>query len=101
MERPISDQEYRARWDAESLAKAEEIKADPVRFSRAKNAAVKIAEEKRKELTGINRVAKGAKTSKTTQESTQNRIIIPNVKPKTVKRPGKRPGTGFNVFKKI
>lgn len=93
--RPISDREYEARWDAESLAKAEEIKADPSRLTAAENAARKIAEEKQKELTGINRVANRGKAPKTAQQSTQNRINTPKIKPK----PGKT--SGFNVFKKI
>lgn len=76
----------RQRWDAEALAHAEDIKADPVRLSAAKMAAAKLAEEKRKELSGINKVARKAKPAKTRKYSQ-----------------GKRQSgnTSFNVFEKI
>lgn len=97
--RPLTDKEWDARWDAESLAKAEEIKADPSRLNAAESAALKIAEEKQKELTGINRVANRGKGRETAQGSTQNRIITPNKKPKAVER--RKSSNGFNVFQKI
>jgi len=99
--RPISDKEWEARWDAESLAKAEEINADPSRKTAAETAARKIAEEKQKELSGINRVANRGKGRETAEQSTQNRIITPSSKPKTAKK-GAAPKTpGFNVFQNI
>jgi len=97
MNRPISDKEFEARWDAESLAKAEEIKADPNRLRAAQGAATQMAEEKRKELTGINRVANKAKAKGTARKSPSVAQSAPKTKPKTVKR---QPN-GFNVFKNI
>jgi hypothetical protein len=99
IDRPISEKEWQARYDAESLAKAEEIKADPGRLNAAQTAAVKIAEEKAKELTGINRVAKTVKTRKNNTESTPNGVKAPSGKPKTVKRAKK--GGSYNVFQRI
>ena len=99
----ISDRDWEARYDAESLAKAEEIKADPSRLNAAETMARKIAEEKEKELTGLNRVANRGKAKRTAQESTQNRTNVPKNKPKPIKKTGTAPkaSTRFNVFKKI
>lgn len=65
MPRAISDKEYEARWDAESLAKAEEIKADPSRLTAAQEAARKMAEEQRKNLKAINKVARPSRQGRT------------------------------------
>jgi len=98
MARPISESEYESRWDAESLAKAEEIKSDPARYQKAQNAAVKMAEEKRKELSGINRVANSSKSRKTTPKSPANRINASGVKSKVANRSKKQLNKGANVF---
>ena len=104
----LSDKDYQARWDAESLATAETIKADPARLNKAQDAATKMAEEKRKELNGINRVANRAKRSKTAQKPTSKTINKTKARPKAYKAQPKpqQPtvtgnGSGFNVFKKI
>ena len=121
----LSEKEWQARYDAKSLALAEEIKADSVRYNAAQNAAVKVAEEKRKELDGINRVAKRKNLKETAQKtplSTENNRVKELVKesnvaersnkpnkfnkPKTMKRSKKAKkatvqNNNFNVFKKI
>jgi len=100
LNQPISDREYEARWDAKSLAKAEEIKADPARLRRAQSAAVRIAQEKQKELTGIKSVAKRANSSETTRKAPISSKNVTKKESRSSKRPGKT-GPGFNVFQKI
>jgi hypothetical protein len=49
--------EDQARWDAQSLIAAEEIKQDEKRYKAAKDAMIKIKEEKQKELDAITYLA--------------------------------------------
>lgn len=53
----IGMNEHRAQWDAEILADAETIKADPKRLSAAKSAAERMAEEKREQANSMSKVA--------------------------------------------
>ena len=53
-----TDKEWEARYDAESLIRAEEIKQDKTRFTKAKVQARKIAQEKVKEANAAKRIAK-------------------------------------------
>lgn len=94
---PVSEMEWQARYDAESLAKAEEISADPLRLSAAQAAAVKIAEERKKEAVAINRVASRANRRESARKTPAKAVIVPKNKPKTAKKAK----NGFNVFQKI
>lgn len=57
MEQPISEKDYRSRWDAETLAGAKEIEADPARLAKALTAATKLAEEDSKKARHMRQVA--------------------------------------------
>ena len=54
---PKTDADYEAKWDAETLAKAELIKNDASRLEKAQVAAGKIAEQEREEANAMARVA--------------------------------------------
>lgn len=54
---PETDAQWRAKWDAETLAKAELIKDDPDRLSKAQDAAAKLVKEEREEANVMARVA--------------------------------------------
>jgi len=54
---PVSDKEWRARDDADTLARAEEIKADKTRLDTAQAAATKMAEDKAEEAAAMRKVA--------------------------------------------
>lgn len=54
---PVSDKEWRARDDADTLARAEEIKGDEPRLKTAQAAATKMAEDKREEAAAMTKVA--------------------------------------------
>jgi len=54
---PVSDKEWRARDDADTLARAEEIKDDEARLATAKAAATKMAEDKAEEAEAMRKVA--------------------------------------------
>ena len=53
------DKECRARWDAETLACTEEIKADPARLEAAQLAAAAQAKVKEEEAENLKKVATG------------------------------------------
>jgi hypothetical protein len=53
----MSDKEYEATWDAETLARAEEIKLDAPRLTAAKKAAATMTEKKREEAKAMAKVA--------------------------------------------
>ena len=48
---------YAARWDAETLARAEAIKMDKTRYAKAVKEAKKMAKERINEVTGMAKVA--------------------------------------------
>lgn len=52
-----TDEDYQAEWDAQTLADAEQIKADQDRMARAGKAAKRLAEEKEKENRAMRKVA--------------------------------------------
>ncbi len=54
---PKSDAEWQAHCDANTLAGAEEIKADPTRMKAAQAQAVKMAEDKEEEAKAMEKVA--------------------------------------------
>ena len=67
MERLSAEEiKWRARDDARTLARAEEIKADKERMRLAQAGAREILNEESKRLNGLNKVA-GRKTPKTTE----------------------------------
>jgi hypothetical protein len=57
IEQPKSDAEMQAQWDAETLAQAEEIKADEGRLKAAEGQAAKMAEAKQEQAKAMNKVA--------------------------------------------
>lgn len=68
MERMSAEEiKWRARDDARTLARAEEIKADKERMKLAQAGAREILNEESKRLNGLNKVA-GRKTPKTVEE---------------------------------
>lgn len=87
----MTDQEHRARWDAESLAQAEKIKADPERLSRAKEAAKKLADEEAEDARAMRKVA---------GRRTQSRASGPSGSTTRIKKTPTQPND-FNVFKRI
>ena len=54
---PKTDAEYQAQWDAETLAGAEEIKADEARLKAAQARAATMAEEKEEQAKAMSKVA--------------------------------------------
>lgn len=58
IDRPLSEKEWRARDDAHTLARAEEIKQDRPRLNEAQNAAKTMLEDQRKETQALAKVAK-------------------------------------------
>jgi len=54
---PTSDKEWEARYDAETLARAEEIKNDPTRLAAAQKQAAKMTEAKVEEAKAMAKVA--------------------------------------------
>ena len=55
--RPISKNDYQSEWDADTLAKAEEIKADRPRLKRAITKAKGLKTQKEKELRNIKKIS--------------------------------------------
>ena len=49
--------DYEARWDAETLARAEAIKMDKTRYAKAVKEAKKMTKERINEVTGMAKVA--------------------------------------------
>jgi hypothetical protein len=66
VQKVLSDEDWRARSDAETLAQAEQIKGDPNRLKRASTAAEEIAKER---YEGVKEMAKVAKRGTTSKES--------------------------------
>lgn len=58
-----TEQEWEAEYDAGTLAKAEEIKADAKRLAKAQKAAKKLQEEKAKEAAALAKIANLRKNS--------------------------------------
>jgi hypothetical protein len=56
-ETPMSEKEWEATWDAETLARAEEIKSDKPRLNAAQKAALTMTEKKREEAAAMAKVA--------------------------------------------
>jgi hypothetical protein len=56
-DQPKTDAEYQAQWDAETLASAEEIKADEGRLKAAEARAAKMAEDKDEQAKAMRKVA--------------------------------------------
>jgi len=54
---------YQARWDAETLAQAEEVKSDPKRLASAKKKAAALAEEQAKQVKTMKKIAGRKKPS--------------------------------------
>lgn len=54
---PQSDKEWQAQYDAETLATAEEIKADEPRLKAAEAKAAKMAEDKQEQAKAMKKVA--------------------------------------------
>lgn len=92
--KPRTDKEYEARWDAETLANAERIKADPTRLSSAQSAAKAMAEQQDEKQKAMRKVA-GRKPTRSPDppKAFQGRSGPNNPPPKQ--------GSGFNVFQKI
>jgi len=91
--RDVSEKEYRARWDAETLAQAKEIESDPNRLAQAKTAAQQMADDEAKKTKHLRQVA--GRSPRSQQAG--------NPKPRT-NRQSTRKGQGanpYNVFQKI
>ena len=88
---PRTDAEFEAKWDAETLAKADLIKKNPGRLEKAQVAAGKIAEQEREEANAMSRVA-GRKRATGTGSGGSKPKIVENSS-------GKQ--SGHNVFQKI
>jgi hypothetical protein len=54
---PMSEKEWEAHYDAETLARAEEIKSDEARLSAAQTQAAKMTEKKQEEAAAMAKVA--------------------------------------------
>lgn len=54
---PIAEAEWEAQDDARSLARAEQIKADPARLKAAQEAAKKLVKERREDIAAFSKVA--------------------------------------------
>ncbi len=60
---PSTDAEWRAEGDFQSLASAEEVKADPTRLRKAKAAGKKVVAREQKALRAKQRVTGSKRTS--------------------------------------
>lgn len=87
----ISDDDYKSQWDAETLAEAENIKSDPNRLTKAKDAAAKMAEEQQEKTKNLKKVAR--KSRQNTRSDLNGAATSGSKAPKT--------GNGFNVFKRV
>lgn len=102
--------EDQARWDAESLAQAEEIKADKARFDAAKKAAELLVKEREKGLNSLKAVSGGKSKGdpnirgsypqqEKARETTQP---VGRLMENSRKSGNSKPAIGpFNVFQKI
>ena len=55
----IIERDWRAESDAETLAQAEEIKSDKIRFAKAQTAAAKMVAERKERVDMLSKVAGG------------------------------------------
>jgi hypothetical protein len=92
----ISDNEWRARDDARSLAEAEEIKQDTARLQKAQAAAKKMLDEKKDEIAGLRKAA--GKSPKNNQSAKRKQKLSNATKGGKHKAPTTN---NFNVFKRI
>ena len=83
----LSDKEWQARHDAETLARAEEIKVDPNKHREAKVAARKLLSEEEDRIAGIKKVA-GKNVKIPTKEVTLIELPPPMHRPDNNKTPG-------------
>ena len=95
--RPSTDKEYEARWDAETLANAERIKADPGRLDLAQAAAKAIVDQKDEDQKTMRKVA--GKKSKGSAPATQG-FQNPKPAPKQAGTKGSNV-SGYNIFQRI
>ena len=77
-DQPISNDDWRARDDATTLARAEKIKSDPGRLEKARLQAAKLLEEEKRDISNLRKVAGGK-----------------------MKDPVQKDTPSFNVFEKI
>lgn len=54
---PVVNNDYKAEWDAETLAEGETIKKDPARLARAEVAATKLADKETEKASAMRKVA--------------------------------------------
>jgi len=80
---PKTDKEYEARWDAETLANAENIKADKPRLSAAQAAARAIVDERAKDAQSMQKVA-----------GTKSNLNNQGISGRNYSRTGPQDGTG-------
>jgi hypothetical protein len=98
VEAPIGEREWQARYDASTLSDAEVIKANPARLQAAKDAAVKLAEEKGKEKKAMDKVARTPAKATPSPKGGQ----APAKRKNSPTTGGTVGGTGsFNVFNKL
>lgn len=64
-----TDKQYQKEYDAQTLAEAEKIKSDKVRYAGAKQAAKTMVNEKKKETAALTKVAGTDKTTRTSRTS--------------------------------
>ena len=97
IETPISEKEWQARCDAQTLGEAEVIKADKARHDAAQTAAAKLAAEKGEEKKAMVKVA-GRKTAPNPKKAAGSM-------PQGSKAPPSAGTAGrtsaFNVFEKL
>jgi len=96
MAEPVSDKEYQARWDAETLAQAESIKDDPSRLTAAQSAAKALADKQSEDAKSMRKVA--GKSANRDPAPSPNQGYQP---PKTTAKPAPKKSGGYNVFQKI
>jgi len=82
----LTEEQWRAREDASTLARAEAIKTDSSRHQKARSAAQVMLKDEREDAALLSKVA-GRKTR------------VPSVK--TTQRRRTSTSTGFNVFQKL
>lgn len=102
---PRTDKEYEARWDAETLANAERIKADPSRLGSAQAAAKAIADQKDEDQKAMRKVAgRRGVTDKGVQGGTRDAPPLKNPNggiQQSYQSTPKGTSNGYNVFKQI
>lgn len=68
----LSEKDYEARYDAQTLIEAKTIENDKQRLSRAKKAVNEIKQEKIEELKNINKIGKLSSVKSTNRSSSIN-----------------------------